>query len=349
MLPNILVLLLSFMFAGNALAQEPTPSWNIAVLYWSMNIEGQVAMRKGLEAEAEKYNKSHSKKIKITPYVAGDGKEGIRNQVQQFKTAIQSNPDAIIIQPTDNAALSGPLKVANRKKIPVIAYDQYIVDGKLRSFITSNNYQAGELNAEYIMSFYKRTDTIKIVVFEYPKVSSTTDRVEGFFDTLRKAEQNFLVLKTYEAVEPVGGKKAALEFLKDFPVKGSVDVIFSVNDGGGLAVVSELLSAERTEIKQATVDGDPASVQNVVNKKITVIDSAQFCGEIGRQSFLVTADVLNGKKVPAKVLVPTFPITEKTAGKYPGWSGEIPNAFRKPWAKDNKWWMGRVQKSGGLL
>lgn len=339
----VLLLLCTLMVLG-AHAQSESSSWSVAVLYWSMNIEGQVAMRRGLEAEAEKYNKRNSKKMKLIPYVAGDGKAGIKNQIKQFKDAIASKPDAIIIQPTDNAALSNTLKEANKKKIPVIAYDQYIVDGKLESIITSDNYQAGILNAEYILSFYKRQTPIKIVVFEYPKVSSTTERVDGFFNTLRLAGQDFQVLKTYEAVEPIGGEKAAQAFLKDFPEKGSVDVIFTVNDGGGLAVVKELLAAGRTEIKQATVDGDPASVQNILNKKITVIDAAQFCGEIGRQSFLTTVGVLNKKKVPKKVLVPTFPITEKTVPRYTGWSGQIPKPFRKDWMKGQFWWMGKIEK-----
>lgn len=38
--------------------------YRIAVLYWSMNIEGQVAMRKGLEAEAAKINEEAKKAVK---------------------------------------------------------------------------------------------------------------------------------------------------------------------------------------------------------------------------------------------------------------------------------------------
>lgn len=319
----------------------------VAVLYWSMNIEGQVAMRKGLEAEAAKYNKPlpDSTKIKLIPFVAGDGKAGIKKQISQFGEALKLKPDAIIIQPTDNAALSKKLLEANRLKIPVIAYDQYIVGGKLDSFVTSDNYEAGRQNAEYISSFFARDAVIKIVVFEYPKVSSTTDRLDGFFDTLREQNQAFEVLKRYEAVEPVGGKKAAQEFLKDFPKKSSVDVIFTVNDGGGLAVVKELAAAGRTEIKQASVDGDMNSVKNITDKKITVIDSAQFCAEIGRQSFIVATELLGGKEVPKKVMVPTFPVTEKTAGSYKGWMSAMPKSFRKDWGRNSTVWDSTIKRS----
>lgn len=324
-------------------------SRRVAVLYWSSNIEGQVAMRKGLEAAAEKYNKKATlqKRIELEPFVAGDGRAGIENQISQFAQALKAKPAVIVVQPTDNAALAEKLAEANRMKIPVVAFDQYIVGGELHTYVTSDNFQAGRLNAEYIMSLFPRHRKIRIVVFEYPRVSSTTDRVDGFFDTLRRQEQDFQVLKRYEAVEPVGGKKAAREFLKDFPQKSSVDVIFTVNDGGGLAIVQELLTAGRTEIKHATVDGDPKSIKNVLDKKITVIDSAQFCGEIGRQSFQVAAEILDGKTAPKRILVPTFPITEKTASRYPGWLGEMPPPFRKTWIKGKYFWQNKIHRYYG--
>ncbi|MBS1969721.1 MAG: sugar ABC transporter substrate-binding protein [Bdellovibrionales bacterium] len=324
-------------------------SRKVAALYWSSNIEGQVAMRKGLESEAARYNKKSKPedKIEIIPFVAGDGKAGIKNQIEQFAKAISLKPAVIIIQPTDNAALSYKLQEANRLKIPVVAFDQYIVGGDLEAFVTSDNYQAGRLNAEYISSFYPKETQIRIVVFAYPKVSSTTDRLDGFFDTLRHLDQDFQVLKTYEAVEPIGGKKAAQDFLKDFPQKGSVDVIVSVNDGGGIAIVKELQAAGRTEIKHATVDGDPESIKNIVKNNITVIDSAQFCGEIGRQSFVAAADLLNGRVPAKKILVPTFPVTAKTASMYSGWMSDIPATFRKEWTKDRALWESSIKRIQG--
>lgn len=337
--------ILTGLFCFGALA-EPR---KVAVLYWSSNIEGQVAMRKGLESEAAQYNKKAAagSKIELIPFVAGDGQDGTKNQIQQFAKALALKPSAIIVQPTDNAALSVQLQKANQLKIPVIAYDQYIVGGDLAAFVTSDNYQAGRLNAEFISSFYPNNTVIRIVVFEYPKVSSTTDRLDGFFDTLRSENQEFNVLKRYEAVEPVGGKKAALEILRDFPEKGSVDVIFTVNDGGGLSLVKELANAGRNEIRHATVDGDPESVKNILKSNITVIDSAQFCGEIGRQSFIAAADLLDGHRVAKKILVPTFPITLKTAAMYGGWSSAIPATFRKEWTKDRSFWESTIRRIPG--
>ncbi|WP_443135155.1 sugar ABC transporter substrate-binding protein [Halobacteriovorax sp. GB3] len=334
-----LVIILASLFSITALSKE----FNIGVLYWSMNIEGQVAMRKGLEAQAKAFNENAAlnkklPRVRLIPYVAGDGEGGVENQIKQMNILIEREDiDLIIVQPTDNAALGKSLLKANAKDIPVIAYDQYIVEGKLTSYVTSNNYQAGYLDGEYIGSLYPNDYEIQLILVEYPKVSSTVERVDGFIDALRKDKQKFKVLKSYHAVEPVLGKAAGQSILKDFPQKGSVDVVFTINDGGGLSVVSELLKAGRNEIKVATIDGDPKSVENIKKGNLTLIDSAQFCGEIGRHSMRLAYEVLLGKEVPKRVLIPTFPITKETLDKYHGWLGEVPNSFKMPWKRSKTW------------
>ena len=131
-------------------AQQST--WRIAALFWSMNIPGQVAMRSGLEAEASAFNSAQKQKVQLIPYVAGDGEKGIENQIKQMRQAVASKVSAIIVQPTDNAALAAPLREANAAGIPVIAYDQYISGGKLAAYRTSDNYMAGRLDGEYLSS-----------------------------------------------------------------------------------------------------------------------------------------------------------------------------------------------------
>ena len=317
----------------------------IVALLWSPNIEGQVAMRKGLE-EVHKAasEKESSRQSKLIIKMAGDGKEGIRNQIQQFKEALELNPNLIVIQPTDNASLSASLKLANKKNIPVIAFDQFISGGKLLSYITSDNKQAGKLNAEYIHSLFPKEKKLHIVLLEYSRVSSTIERVDGFLDTLKELHRDFEIKARYEAVEPIGGKKAAERFLKEFPKKSSIDVVFSVNDGAGIPFTELLTKAGRNEIVHGTVDGDPASVENIKAKKITKIDAAQFCAEIGRQTMTLALDHLNGVKVPKKVLIPTFPITIDTVRLYDGWLGKMPQPFNKPWSKENSQWTNELKK-----
>lgn len=324
-----------------------TEEFTIGVLYWSMNIKGQVAMRMGLEEEMKKINQEAGKKSKpkvnLIVRVAGDGEAGIKNQIKQMYELIGLKPDLIIVQPTDNAALVEPLIAANKSKIPVVAYDQYISDGELAAYRTSDNYQAGYLDGEYIASLFENNRIVKLIMVEYPHVSSTVERVNGFLDALSDLKQKYEILKTYSAVEPVSGKKAGNEILKDFPKRGSVDVVFTVNDGGGLSVVDVLANAGRDEIKVATIDGDPASIENIKSGRLTVIDSAQFCGALGAETLRASYNILMRLKVPYHALIPVFPITKETMKKYSGWLSPIPKEFLKPWESKSQKWIGNLR------
>lgn len=319
----------------------------IGVLYWSMSIPGQVAMREGLEAETARINrlaaKSGQRSVELIARVAGDGPDGIDRQMAQMTEMVALQPDVIIVQPTDNAALAGPLRAANAAGIPVVAYDQYISGGKLAAYLTSDNRQAGYLDGEYVASLFPDGHVLRLVLVEYPRVSSTVERLDGFLDALRDSGQPYRILNTYEAVEPLGGRVAGQRLLRDFPVKGSVDVVFTVNDGGGLALVDVLADAGRTEVVVASVDGDPKAVENIRTGRLTRIDSAQFCGPLGGEAMKAAYAIATGQTPPRRGLVPVFPITRETLARYPGWRGPVPGPFTKPWPSRNPVWEGAIK------
>lgn len=339
---TLLFLLLGSVIWPSAATADTRPVMRIGVLYWSMNIPGQVAMARGLEAEAARINElapSHGEPaVELLTRVAGDGPAGVENQIRQMHELIDIKPDVIIAQPTDNAALAEPLRRANREGIPVIAYDQYISGGRLASYVTSDNEQAGYLAGEYIAAQFSDDLPLQLVLVEYPLVSSTVERLNGFLDALRDRGQPYTILKSYEAVEPVAGRRVGAAILRDFPARGSLDVVFTVNDGGGLSVVEALANAGRDEIAVASIDGDPRSVENIRSGRLTRIDAAQFCGPLGAEAMRLAYAVARGKAVPRHVLIPTFPITAETLDRYPGWEGPIPDSFAKPWPSSEPVW-----------
>ena len=341
-----LVFLLACLAPWIAQAQQPQKVWHVGVLYWSDVIAGQIAMRKGLEQKVDRLNEaarqSGAPRIELWPEVAGHGPHMVDRQIEQMRKMIAARPDVIIVQPTDNAALAQALQEANQAGIPVVAYDQYISGGKLASYIASNNRQAGYLDGEYLASLFKQKDPLRLVLVEYPTVSSTVERVNGFMDALHDYGRSYTVLKTYLAIDPEQGRQAGAAILRDFPEKGSIDAVFTVNDGGGLAVVDSLAQAGRDEIAVATVDGDPASVKNIREKRLTRIDAAQFCGAMGSAAAKAAYDILRGNSILAQTLIPTFPVTAETLDKYPGWNGPIPASFRKPWPAEEPLWQGKA-------
>lgn len=280
--------------------------WQVGVLYWSSTIQGQLAMRAGLEAEAARLRSfGDGPGLELITRVAGDGPEGQKRQIDQMRELIAARVDVIIVQPTDNAALSEALREANAAGIPVVAYDQYIEGGELAAYLTSDNRQAGELDAEYVANRFPDDRTLKLVLVEYPQVSSTVERLDGFLSTLSELNQPYEIARTYQAVEPVAGRRVGQEILRDFPERGSIDVVFTVNDGGGLAVVEALAAAGRHEVVVATIDGEPGNVENVRAGRLVAIDAAQFCGPLGAAAMRAAWGLLRAEPVPAHQLIPT--------------------------------------------
>jgi len=329
------ILCVMIIWVGIAFASKADAPYVIGVLYWSAVIPGQVAMRQGLEEEAAAINRqatnANERTLQLLVRVAGDGKKGIENQIAQMYELLEHKPNLLLVQPTDNAALAEPLQAANRLHIPVIAFDQYINGGQLTSYVTSDNYQAGYLDGEYAAATVPENRQLRVVLIEYPHVSSTVERVNGFLDALNDAKVNFRILKTYEAVEPVGGRIAGQALLKDFPRRGSVDLVFCVNDGGGLAVARELARAGRTEIFMATVDGDAEAIAIIRRHGMIRVDAAQFCRAIGQTAMRLAWQYLHGQHVSEQVLTPVFPLTAATVDIYQPRLEAMPEKYTKPW------------------
>lgn len=327
---RFVLFLLAIALAGPAASAAP---YTIGVVYWSMAIPGQVAMRHGLEQEASRLSRQHpARPVRLLPAVGGEGDRGIQNQLNAMYRFIGKRPNAIILQPIDSAALSRPVQVANHVGIPVLAYDQYVLDGRLASFVTSNNWLAGYLDGEYLVHrFGDPREPLRLVIVEFPYVSSTIERVEGLLDAFHEAKRSYRIVARYEAVEPQAGRVAGEAILRNHP-PGTIDAVFCVNDGGGVAVMEALKRAGRRDVVMATVDGDPRMVAEIRRGGIVGIDTAQFMGQLGAQSMAWTYRMLEGKRVPRQVLLTVFPITRENLDAYPGWNGAVPEIIRKPWA-----------------
>ena len=330
---RMLLLLLALAVASPA-AAAPSPL-EVGVAYWSMAIPGQVAMRQGLEREAERLSRENpDRPVRLRPAVGGEGNAGIRKQIEAMYRFIGQRLDAIILQPIDSAALSSPVEAANEAGIPVFAYDQYVLRGKLDCYVTSNNRLAGYLDGEYLAHrFRDRPAPLRLVIVEYPYVSSTVERVEGLLDALRDRKRSYTIVARYQAVEPKSGRAAGRSIVAAHP-PGTVDAVFCVNDGGGVAVMEELKRAGRQDIVMASVDGDPRMIAEIRRGGIVGIDTAQFMGPLGAEAMAMAYRRLKGEKVPRQVLITVFPITRENVDAYPGWDGPIPATIRKPWAPD---------------
>jgi len=334
------IVILSLFFTLNIFAK----TFNIALLSWSDSVAGMVSMREGVIEETDKINilaKETSKNlINLKVFIAGDGQEGMERQKKQILNLIDKDIDLFIIQPSDSAILSEPLKIINRKKIPIVTYDGYILDVEITSHLSSNNYQLGFLNGEFVANSFDSEKEIKLIMIEYPHVPQTVKRADGFLDALEHYRQKYKIIASYKSVNPTEGKKVAEKILKNFPKRDSIDVIFAINDSGSYPILEKLIEAKRDEIFFASIDGEKKMVKLIEDNSILKIDSAQFCKALGAIALKTSYQILNNERVPKYIKLPVFPITKETLHLYKGWSSDIPKEFIKPWSSDFPKWSG---------
>ena len=83
------------------------------------------------------------------PELGAQSESDINGQISILENAVASNPAAIVIAPTQFAALGKPIDEA-AKKIKIIGIDSAADTKALTSFLTTDNVQAGRIAADIL-------------------------------------------------------------------------------------------------------------------------------------------------------------------------------------------------------
>ncbi len=71
-------------------------------------------------------------------------------QFQQALEMINSGIDVLVIIPVDMTVSAGIVKMAKKKNIPVISYDRLIRDSDIDFYVSTDNIEVGELQADFL-------------------------------------------------------------------------------------------------------------------------------------------------------------------------------------------------------
>ncbi len=195
------------------------------------------AINSGAIAEAEKYDD--------VELVVAEGTNDANLQISQVETFINDGVDAIVLLPTDGAALTEVAIKAMEAGIPVINVDrEFSSPFAARTTVLGDNYGMGVSAGTYICE--KLGDNPDAVVAEIAGIDSlplTQDRSKGFKDALKACGQNVDNRVAAEfTVE--SGEKAASNLLQAAP---KIDVIWNHDDDQGVGVKAAFDNAGRDE------------------------------------------------------------------------------------------------------
>jgi ribose transport system substrate-binding protein len=217
-------------------------------------------------------------------------------QTPVLNGAVQSNPDAILIAPTDARAMVAPIRSAVDAGIPVFTVDTFIEEDLALAHISSDNVEGGKLAAQGLVEAIGEEGKVLLVNVK-PGISTTDQRQQGFEGELGN----------YPNIEYLGA-----EFCDDDPTKAAsiassafqsnpdLAGIFGANVFSGQGAATGV--QEQGAQDQVAIVGFDASTTQVNDLRNEVVDAliAQHPEEIGSTGVQTAFDYLESQQEPSE-------------------------------------------------
>jgi ABC-type sugar transport system substrate-binding protein len=178
---------------------------------------------------------------------AAEGTNDASLQISQIETFINEGVDAIVLLPTDGAALTDVATQAMQAGIPVVNVDrEFSTPFAARSTILGDNYGMGVSAGTYACQLIEENSIADPVIAEIAGIDAlplTQDRSRGFADALSDCDQEVDNRVSAEfTVE--SGEAEASNLLQAAP---QIDIIWNHDDDQGVGVKAAFDNAGRDE------------------------------------------------------------------------------------------------------
>ena len=188
-----------------------------------------------------------AKKYSDVELKSAEGTNDPSQQISQVETFINDKVDAIVLLPTDGAALTDVATKAMEAGIPVVNVDrEFSSPFAARTTVLGDNYGMGVSAGTYPCQVVEERKLDDAVIAEIAGIDSlplTQDRSRGFKDALKACNQDVDNRVAAEfTVE--SGEKAASNLLQAAP---KIDVIWNHDDDQGVGVKAAFDNAGRKE------------------------------------------------------------------------------------------------------
>lgn len=287
---RLAVLTMAAVMAGTmgmtALAEEVNlEEVTLAYVPTTMNNPFWSAMMGGITEKMEELGMDPSSQLVTVD--ANSDQATMNNYVNDL---IAQEVDAIILAPMDCTAVTEALLACEEAGIPVINVDTAVdATDKVVAIIASDNYKAGVLCAEDMMS--KLEEGSKIAVMNQPSGTACVQREQGFLDTVG---DYFEIVSTTDTEGDTAKTMTAAEDV--LTADDDLAAFFCINDMGALGCVQACSAAGKDEILIYGVDGNPDFMGYVEDGSATA-SAAQQPSVIGASAVETAIAALNGEEV----------------------------------------------------
>jgi len=276
------------------------------------------AINSAAKAEAEKYPDIELK--------VADGTNDANLQISQIETFINDKVDAIVLLPTDGAALTDVAIKAMEAGIPVINVDrEFSSPFAARVTVLGDNYGMGVSAGSFICEQFGGTDAVVAEVAGIDSLPLTQDRSQGFADALEDCglEVNNRVAADFTVA---GGEAATSQLLAAAP---KIDALWNHDDDQGVGVMAALDAAGRDEMLMVGGAGSKNAMEmikadNTVLKATIIYPSTQAADGIRLARLLVQGKSMSDLvevDIPSRIVLYAPVVTKENVDQY------LPTAF----------------------
>lgn len=245
-----------------------------------------------------------------------------QKQIEEIHSFIQKKVQAIIINPVNgnSVKLNQALKQAKKAGIKIVVIDSPVKNSKyVDCTIESDNYRAGELDAEYML---KRQKKGRILLLEHHSAISGKERINGFLHKLRqnKKAHNFKVVKR---INTDGQSEISLPLVKKSIKNGlDFDTIMSLNDRAAIGALAAIDATKYSQpVSVYSVDGSENMKKMFATNPHVKATVAQSPLKMAQVAIDITYRLIENKHVPKKVIIPVYLINQHNLDQHniSGW------------------------------
>ncbi|WP_285745257.1 ABC transporter substrate-binding protein [Lentzea sp. NBRC 105346] len=234
-------------------------------------------------------------------------------QIPIVTGVLANKPAAVLIAPTDDKALAGPMKQLKDAGIKVIEVDTKLQDASIAaSTISSNNEQGGQLAAQTINKLAAGKSGSVLVLNTKAGTSTTDARAKGFEDEIKKYSNLKYLGQQYTDNEPA---QAASKLTATLAANPDLIGVFATNLNTGEGAATGLKSAGKTgAVNLVGFDASPKQVQDLQGGVVQAL-IAQDPATIGKQGVEQAIAAIDGKEVKRNIETNLVAITKDDAAQ----------------------------------
>lgn len=241
--------------------------------------------------------------------IAMDSQNDSATEASNIEDLISRKVDAILVNPTDAAAVVPSIQKANNANIPVLTIDRGANGGVVASYIASDNVAGGKMAAEFLGKALNGKG--KVVELQgIAGTSAATDRGTGFDTAMASEFPNIQIIVRQTA--DFDRAKGLSVFENILTAQPTINGVFAQNDEMVLGAIQAAEAAKRTGITFVGYDAEADAITAIKAGKLaaTIQQQPAVMGKLGVQT---AVKVLNKQTVDKFIPVPLTLITKANA------------------------------------